>query len=367
MRAGGSRGCGAVHAAFSASDGDPERDAASDQGHDHPGRRSRDHPGPPGRPSARSVVVGRPRRAAGRRCRAGDRRTGHRHPRGHQSAVVSVGEVVVENAPNWLKEFAIEKFGENDKDALIAGTTVTLVVISIVLGILSVRRLWIGIAGTAVLGVVGAWAALTRPLGGFERHLAVGARHRRRDRRPLVPAGSHPSLGDPGGRRRRPGSWLRAPHHRPLGHRGPGRRPRRHRPGSRRCRLRPRRGRRPRCRRARAARHDAPHHRPVPAPRPAGGRTERVRPTEVPDQRRHHRRWCGGGGRRRTTACRGASASTAPATPSSSRRPPPRRPPCPAASTSASPASPPSSPPTATSTGSTPRSSRPRSARRTGA
>ena len=87
---------------------------------------------------------------------------------GTKSAVVSVGEVVVENAPNWLKEFAIEKFGENDKDALIAGTTVTLVVISIILGILSVRRLWIGIAGTAVLGVVGAWAALTRPLGGFE-------------------------------------------------------------------------------------------------------------------------------------------------------------------------------------------------------
>ena len=82
---------------------------------------------------------------------------------GTSSAVVSVGEVVVENAPNWLKEFAIETFGENDKDALIAGTTITLVLVSIVLGVASVRRLWIGIAGTVAFGVIGVWAALTRP------------------------------------------------------------------------------------------------------------------------------------------------------------------------------------------------------------
>ncbi len=82
---------------------------------------------------------------------------------GTSSAVVSVGEVVVANAPNWLKEFAIETFGENDKDALIAGTTITLVLVSIVLGVLSVRRLWIGIAGTVLFGVIGVWAALTRP------------------------------------------------------------------------------------------------------------------------------------------------------------------------------------------------------------
>ncbi len=82
---------------------------------------------------------------------------------GTSSAVVSVGEVVVANAPNWLKEFAIETFGENDKDALIAGTTITLVLVSIVLGVASLRRLWIGIAGTVVFGVIGVWAALTRP------------------------------------------------------------------------------------------------------------------------------------------------------------------------------------------------------------
>ena len=82
---------------------------------------------------------------------------------GTSSSVVSVGEVVVQNAPNWLKEFAIETFGENDKDALIAGTTITLIIVSIGLGIASVRRLWIGVAGTLVFGVIGIWAALTRP------------------------------------------------------------------------------------------------------------------------------------------------------------------------------------------------------------
>lgn len=82
---------------------------------------------------------------------------------GTSSAVVSVGEVVVENAPSWLKDVAIRTFGENDKDALIAGTTITLVVVSVVLGVASVRRLWIGVAGTAAFGVVGVGAALTRP------------------------------------------------------------------------------------------------------------------------------------------------------------------------------------------------------------
>jgi DMSO/TMAO reductase YedYZ molybdopterin-dependent catalytic subunit len=82
---------------------------------------------------------------------------------GTSSSVVSVGEVVVENAPAWLKDFAIETFGEDDKPALIAGTTILLVLASIALGIASLRRAWIGIAGTVVFGVVGVGAAITRP------------------------------------------------------------------------------------------------------------------------------------------------------------------------------------------------------------
>lgn len=86
---------------------------------------------------------------------------------GTSSSVVSVGEVVVENAPNWLKDFAIRTFGEDDKPALIAGTTIQLVLASIILGVFSVRRVWIGIGGTIVFGVIGISAALSRPGASF--------------------------------------------------------------------------------------------------------------------------------------------------------------------------------------------------------
>jgi DMSO/TMAO reductase YedYZ molybdopterin-dependent catalytic subunit len=83
---------------------------------------------------------------------------------GADNPVVSVGELVIEHAPSWLKDFAVETFGEDDKPALIVGTAVTLVLVSLVLGALSVRRLWVGVAGTVALGAVGAYAALTRPV-----------------------------------------------------------------------------------------------------------------------------------------------------------------------------------------------------------
>ncbi len=87
--------------------------------------------------------------------------------RGASTSVVSVGQVVVENVPNSVKEFAIRTFGENDKNALILGTSIILFVISIALGIAATRRLWIGVAGTLVLGAVGTWSALTRPGAGL--------------------------------------------------------------------------------------------------------------------------------------------------------------------------------------------------------
>jgi DMSO/TMAO reductase YedYZ molybdopterin-dependent catalytic subunit len=83
---------------------------------------------------------------------------------GANNPVVSIGELVIEHAPAWLKDFAVETFGEDDKPALIVGTGVTLVLVSLVLGALSVRRLWVGLVGTAVLGAVGGYAALTRPV-----------------------------------------------------------------------------------------------------------------------------------------------------------------------------------------------------------
>jgi DMSO/TMAO reductase YedYZ molybdopterin-dependent catalytic subunit len=79
------------------------------------------------------------------------------------SPVVAVGGSVIDASPVWLKDFAIRTFGTNDKPVLVGSILVALLLLSLVTGALAVRRLVIGIAGVAVLGLVGAAAAFTRP------------------------------------------------------------------------------------------------------------------------------------------------------------------------------------------------------------
>src|SRR5919204_2991647 len=56
------------------------------------------------------------------------------------SPIVSVGGVVVDSAPEWLKSFAIRTFGTSDKPVLLAGIVAVLVLLAVVLGIASVWR-----------------------------------------------------------------------------------------------------------------------------------------------------------------------------------------------------------------------------------
>ena len=79
------------------------------------------------------------------------------------SPVVAVGGSVIDASPAWLKNFAVRTFGTNDKPVLIGSILVVLLLLSLVTGTLAVRRLAIGIAGVAVLGLVGAAAAVSRP------------------------------------------------------------------------------------------------------------------------------------------------------------------------------------------------------------
>lgn len=79
------------------------------------------------------------------------------------SPVVSVGRSVIDATPEWLKDFAIRSFGTNDKLVLIDSILVVIVLLSLVTGALAVRHRAIGLAGVAVLGLVGAAAAATRP------------------------------------------------------------------------------------------------------------------------------------------------------------------------------------------------------------
>ena len=79
------------------------------------------------------------------------------------SPVVAVGGSVIDATPVWLKNFAVRTFGTNDKPVLIGSILVVLLLLSLVTGALAVRRLAVGIAGVAVLGLVGAAAAVSRP------------------------------------------------------------------------------------------------------------------------------------------------------------------------------------------------------------
>src|SRR5690242_15116380 len=69
--------------------------------------------------------------------------------------LVAVGGVVVDNVPESAKEFAISIFGTNDKLALQVGTVIILIIFAGLIGMAALRRLWLGLAGIALFGVVG--------------------------------------------------------------------------------------------------------------------------------------------------------------------------------------------------------------------
>lgn len=83
------------------------------------------------------------------------------------SPVYSVGSWVIDHAPPWAKTFAVRRFGTNDKPALLIGTLVLLAVFAAAVGVMARRRRWIGAAGIALFGALGAAAALSRPTSTF--------------------------------------------------------------------------------------------------------------------------------------------------------------------------------------------------------
>jgi hypothetical protein len=86
---------------------------------------------------------------------------------GQASPLVAVGGAAIDATPQWLKEFAIRAFGERDKLVLLAGIAVVLAGFAVAVGLLAVRWLWLGLAGVALFGAVGAAAALSRPGAGL--------------------------------------------------------------------------------------------------------------------------------------------------------------------------------------------------------
>jgi hypothetical protein len=79
------------------------------------------------------------------------------------SPIIAVGGAFIDRTPPELKNFAVQKFGENDKNMLLLGMYVTIALIAIVIGMLAWRRVSIGVAGIGLFGLFGAFVAITRP------------------------------------------------------------------------------------------------------------------------------------------------------------------------------------------------------------
>ncbi|MBL8924619.1 MAG: molybdopterin-dependent oxidoreductase [Pseudonocardia sp.] len=77
--------------------------------------------------------------------------------------VVAVGAVLVDAAPTPVKELAVATLGTADKPVLLGGIAVVLAVLAAGLGVVAFRDRVAGLAGVAVLGLVGVAAAVTRP------------------------------------------------------------------------------------------------------------------------------------------------------------------------------------------------------------
>jgi hypothetical protein len=79
------------------------------------------------------------------------------------SPIIAVGQAFIDRTPSALKNFAIQRFGENDKTMLLLGMYVALALIAMAIGLAARRTATLGVAGIAAFGLFGAFVAITRP------------------------------------------------------------------------------------------------------------------------------------------------------------------------------------------------------------
>jgi DMSO/TMAO reductase YedYZ molybdopterin-dependent catalytic subunit len=77
--------------------------------------------------------------------------------------LVAVGGAIIDATPTAVKDFAVRELGTNDKPALLTGIALVLAVIAALTGLAALRNRSFLLLGVAVLGLVGAAAALSRP------------------------------------------------------------------------------------------------------------------------------------------------------------------------------------------------------------
>ena len=83
---------------------------------------------------------------------------------GSASPVVPVGQVFIDLVPAGIKSWAIETFGTNDKVVLLLGAMIVIFGFGLAVGVLAIRgERASAYALTSVIGVIGAFAVVTRP------------------------------------------------------------------------------------------------------------------------------------------------------------------------------------------------------------
>ena len=82
-----------------------------------------------------------------------------------QSPRDAVGAEFIDRTPIWLKNFAVDQFGTNDKTALRVGMLIVIGLLGLLIGALAYRRPWIGVLGFGGFGVLGAVVVVQRPTG----------------------------------------------------------------------------------------------------------------------------------------------------------------------------------------------------------
>jgi DMSO/TMAO reductase YedYZ molybdopterin-dependent catalytic subunit len=77
------------------------------------------------------------------------------------SPIIVVGNRIILLTPETIRRWAIRQFGTNDKPTLLLGIYIGITVFAVVVGILAMRRLWLGLAGLGLFGAIGVYCALT--------------------------------------------------------------------------------------------------------------------------------------------------------------------------------------------------------------
>jgi DMSO/TMAO reductase YedYZ molybdopterin-dependent catalytic subunit len=82
--------------------------------------------------------------------------------RASATPVIAMGSTFIDFTPPWMKDFAIQTFGTNDKLALLVGMGVTIALLAAVLGVVALKRWALGVAGVLLMGAIIVACVLTR-------------------------------------------------------------------------------------------------------------------------------------------------------------------------------------------------------------